>query len=200
MGRPRSYDRREVVVTAKDVFWDHGYEGTAVGDLEAATGLSRSSLYLAFGTKRDLFEAALTEYLESFVGPQLRAVEAPGAGLREVAAFFRSLATLFRDARSQRGCLMINSIAELAGVDPAWEASGAEFANRFRAAFFNALRTAEGEGAMSRRQATSRAEFLAAGAMGVWLAVRVDHLAAAATCRAIATEVTSWGHASPDQG
>jgi AcrR family transcriptional regulator len=193
MGRPRSYEWHNVVDVAKQVFWDHGYEETALGDLEDATGLSRSSLYLAFGTKRGLFDAAMTEYVETFIDPRLGPVEAPGAGLREASRFFQDLATLFRDPGSQRGCLMINSIAELARSDPLWEALGGQFADRFRAAFLNALRNAEAQGAMSRRQAKSRAEFLSAAAMGVWLAVRVDHEAAAATCRAIATEITSWG-------
>jgi TetR/AcrR family transcriptional regulator, transcriptional repressor for nem operon len=193
MARPRSYERHTVVATAKQVFWEHGYEGTALGDLEDATGLSRSSIYLAFGTKRRLFDAALEEYQDSFIDARFGPVEASGAGLREAAAFFSSLATFFDDPGSQRGCLMINSIVEFAGLDPGMEALGAQFANRFRAAFLNTLSGPEARAAMGRRQPKARAEFLAASAMGVWLAVRVDHSAAATTCRAIATEIASWG-------
>jgi hypothetical protein len=138
-----------------------------------------------------LFDAALGEYIESFIDPLLGPVEAPGAGLREAAGYFLGLATLFGDRESQRGCLMINSIAELAGADPAWEERGAQFADRYRVAFLNALRSAEAQGAMDHRQTTRRAEFLAAAALGVWLAVRVDHSAAAVTYRAIATDIRS---------
>jgi AcrR family transcriptional regulator len=183
----------DVIAAAKEAFWDRGYEGTALSDLEVATGLSRSSLYLAFGTKRDLFDAALAEYVESFIDPRLRPVEAPAAGLREAAGFFSGLATHFRDRRSQRGCLLINSIAELAGTDPVMEATGAEFIQRLRTAFLNALRDGEARGTKGHRQAAKRSEFLAASATGVWLAVRVNHSAAAATCRAITSEITSWG-------
>jgi AcrR family transcriptional regulator len=193
MARPRSYEEHNVVEAAKQVFWEHGYVGTALGDLEQATGLSRSSLYLAFGTKRALFDAALTEYTSSFIDPLLGPVEAPAAGLREAAGFFLSLATLFDHRLSQRGCFMVNSIAELAPVDPVVRALGAQFANRYRAAFLNALGNAAAHGAFDRRQAKRRAEWLAAGAMGVWAAVRVDHRAASATARAIGTEVRSWG-------
>ena len=59
MGRPRAYDQDTVVIAAKETFWQRGLEWTAVSDLEGATGLSRSSLYLAFETKRGLFDAAL---------------------------------------------------------------------------------------------------------------------------------------------
>jgi TetR/AcrR family transcriptional regulator, transcriptional repressor for nem operon len=193
MARPRSYELPEVIAAAKQVFWERGYEGTSLSDLEFATGLSRSSLYLAFGTKRDLFDAVLAEYVESFIDPRLRPVEAPAAGLREAAGFFSGLATHFRDRRSQRGCLLINSIAELAGTDPGMEATGAEFINRLRGAFLNALRDGEARGTAGHRQAAKRSEILAASSTGVWFAARVDHAAAAATCRAITTEITSWG-------
>src|SRR6185312_14988139 len=71
MARTRAYDQGTVVVAAKQMFWQRGLEGTAIGDLEAATGLSRSSLYLAFGTKRALFDAALANYFDTFIDPLL---------------------------------------------------------------------------------------------------------------------------------
>jgi len=54
-GRPKGYDRRAVLVVARDLFWEKGYEATSISDLERHTGLNRSSLYQEFGSKRDLF-------------------------------------------------------------------------------------------------------------------------------------------------
>ena len=45
------------------VFWDHGYEGASLPDLMAGTGLSRGSLYKAFGDKKALLLAALDLYM-----------------------------------------------------------------------------------------------------------------------------------------
>ena len=45
MGRPKGYDRDDVVVAARDLFWERGYEATSISDLEQRTGLNRSSLY-----------------------------------------------------------------------------------------------------------------------------------------------------------
>jgi AcrR family transcriptional regulator len=45
-----------------NVFWRHGYEGTSMATLMAATGLNKPSLYAAFGSKEDLFLAALERY------------------------------------------------------------------------------------------------------------------------------------------
>lgn len=59
MGRKRSFDETTVLDALIGVFLDHGYEGTSLDELVAATGLLRGSLYSAFGSKRGMFLAAL---------------------------------------------------------------------------------------------------------------------------------------------
>ena len=67
MGRRRSFDDDEVLADAREVFLEHGYEGTSIDALVKATGLLRGSLYGAFGSKRGMFVAALRDatYSES---------------------------------------------------------------------------------------------------------------------------------------
>ena len=65
-GRPPSFDRAAVLREAMLAFWRHGYEGVSIADLTAATGLQASSLYAAFGSKRELFELAVDCYAEEF--------------------------------------------------------------------------------------------------------------------------------------
>jgi AcrR family transcriptional regulator len=189
----RSYSDADLAVAAKEVFWDRGYQGTAIDDLQEATGLSRSSLYLAFGTKRALFDAAVADYTESFINPRLRPVEGPEAGLKEAAAYFRRLGAYFLRPDANRGCLFINSTAELAGRDPAFTPAAAAFTDRLRAAFGNALGHAAAAGVMDPKQVARRTAMLTVSALGVWIAVRSDSTGAAATCRALAQEITSWG-------
>jgi TetR/AcrR family transcriptional regulator, transcriptional repressor for nem operon len=192
MARPRSFDEQAVLKAATNSFWGQGFGATGLGALEDATGVSRSSLYLVFGSKRRLFEAVLAEYENSCVGPLLVPVEARGAGLQEAAGFFTALSTLFRDPASQRGCLMVNAIAELAGGNPGFTEVASRFADRYRSAFSNALGSAARLGNMHRRDAGRRAKLLAASAIGVWVVVRADPSAASAYCRAIAAEIRSW--------
>jgi len=197
VARPRTYETHAVLVAAKEAFWSGGYQPTSIEDLEGVTGLGRSSLYVAFGTKQALFDAALAEYEESFLTPLLATVEATDAGLREAAGFFTALAAMFRDAGSRRGCLAVNSIAELAGRDPVFTPTAVRLANRYRLAFRNALGGAARRGEMDRRLVARRVKLLAAGALGAWLAVRADPAAAAADCRAIAREIASWSTSVP---
>ena len=65
MGRRRSFDDDEVLADAREVFLEHGYEGTSIDALVKATGLLRGSLYGAFGSKRGMFVAALHDATDS---------------------------------------------------------------------------------------------------------------------------------------
>ena len=62
MGRPRGFDADEMLDKVINVFWQHGYEGTSMATLMTATGLNKPSLYAAFGSKEELFLAALERY------------------------------------------------------------------------------------------------------------------------------------------
>jgi TetR/AcrR family transcriptional regulator, transcriptional repressor for nem operon len=192
MPRPRAFEEEQVVAAAKEVLWEQGYLKTSVGDLEEATGLSRSSLYLAFGSKRDLFAAALRVYLDTFVDPLLGPLESKDAGVREIVGYFKTLGTLFRDPEAQRGCLMINTIGERAGRDPAFTLEGEQFLARLRSAFANALKSSVRANAMTRGEATEHAALLGAAAVGAWITVRVDPAAARALCRSAAAQARSW--------
>ena len=61
-GRPRGFDRDRALEVAMRLFWRHGYEGVSVNDLTAALGIAAPSLYSAFGSKPDLYRAALERY------------------------------------------------------------------------------------------------------------------------------------------
>src|SRR5215471_13144873 len=64
-GRPRSFDRDEVLARAMQVFWEKGYEAASMQDLLTAMNLSSPSLYAAFGDKESLFIEAVERYVES---------------------------------------------------------------------------------------------------------------------------------------
>ncbi len=63
-GRPRGFCMEQALETALQLFWRKGYEGTSMSDLTEAIGVSRPSLYTAFGSKEELFRKALDRYTE----------------------------------------------------------------------------------------------------------------------------------------
>jgi AcrR family transcriptional regulator len=108
MGRPREFDTDAALEKAMRLFWRKGYEGTSVADLTKTLGISRPSLYAAFGDKQSLFRAALDRYEAGPAGYVAEALGKPTA--REVAdQLLRGAADLQASSSNPGGCLTVNA-------------------------------------------------------------------------------------------
>jgi AcrR family transcriptional regulator len=116
MGRPREFDTDAALEKAMRLFWAKGYEGTSVADLTETLGISKPSLYAAFGDKQSLFRAALQRYAAGPASYLATALGKPTA--REVArTLLRGAADLQTSSSNPGGCLTINGA--IAGSDEA---------------------------------------------------------------------------------
>ncbi len=107
MGRPREFDTDAALEKAMRLFWLKGYEGTSVADLTGTLGISRPSLYAAFGDKQSLFRAALERYATGPAVYVAAALAKPTA--REVAEkLLKGAADLQASSRNPGGCLTVN--------------------------------------------------------------------------------------------
>ena len=142
--RSKAFDDATAVAAARDVFWEHGYASTSLTQLQAATGLSKSSLYETYGSKRGLFDRAAQSYLEVVIAPRLGPLEAEGAGRAELMAYFSGLAAFFGQAPdriARRGCLLLNTAMELTELDPAAAELVRGYRLRVRTAFARVAHT-----------------------------------------------------------
>ena len=201
MARPKAYERDAALIAARDLFWERGYEATSISDLEQRTGLNRSSLYQEFGSKRNLFQAALDCYADQVIAALLADLCAPTASLETIVSLFARLAELFRSqARAAtHGCLLVNATAELASRDERVRPAAAAYRERLRASFAAALTHSAELDEIDTAVVQPRAQLLAATLMGIWLTVRIDAQDAGRLCDTIAAEVASWRR-SGDRG
>jgi AcrR family transcriptional regulator len=115
-GRPREFDADRALDRAMRVFWQKGYLGASLTDLNEAMGISRPSLYAAFGNKESLFRRALQRYADGPAGYLRAALEAPTA--RAVAELtMLGAVEMATCARNPRGCLWVHGM--LSCGDPA---------------------------------------------------------------------------------
>ena len=100
-----------------NVFWSKGYQGTSLPDLLEATGLSRGSLYAAFGDKHGCFLKALDRYIEGALArfdEELHPDRGAMDGLRICLAGYVSRTT---GRAGKRGCLVVATAMEMSSRD-----------------------------------------------------------------------------------
>lgn len=112
MARPRKFDEHDVIVAARRQFNETGFHGTSVDDLSRATGLSKGSLYGAFGDKDGLFQRAFEDYCAASDQSAAARLEGP-----EDQALDRARNWLHApdtSTNNRQGCLLAKATAELA--------------------------------------------------------------------------------------
>ncbi|HZD23057.1 MAG TPA: TetR/AcrR family transcriptional regulator [Acidimicrobiia bacterium] len=137
-GRPRSFEPEDVLAKALEVFWRTGYRATTTRMLEKELGLSQSSIYNAFGSKRQLLLAALTTYEDQITTELVGPLEHAEDGLVGVHRFFDDLARWVTDG-GKRGCMIINLMAEDAGESDEITKRTRAYRERVRSALEGAL-------------------------------------------------------------
>src|SRR5437016_12012404 len=117
MARPREFDADSALDRAMEVFWSKGYEATSLDDLCEVTGLSRSSLYATFGSKRNLLLRSVDCYVGQRI-PNIAAVLSKPLPIREaIADLLRQFIDQIVSGPGRRGCFLGNCAAELPRSD-----------------------------------------------------------------------------------
>jgi AcrR family transcriptional regulator len=106
-GRPRSFDEREALEKATQVFWSKGYDGVTIDDLVAGMGVGRPSLYAVFGDKRTLFLRVLRAYAEKKGALAAKAIFSPHPLRGSLAGFLRHIVESATEEGSAVGCLLV---------------------------------------------------------------------------------------------
>lgn len=175
MARPREFDADSALESAMQVFWAKGYEATSLDDLCDATGLSRSSLYGAFGDKRDLLLRSLDRYSERGGARIAAMLERPLPIRENLAALLREFIDQIVAGPGRRGCFIGNCAAELARHDREAMARVRASLARNEATFRDALIRAKAGGEIpSTADVEALARFLTSSFQGLRLVGKVS--------------------------
>ncbi len=147
MARPLEFDRDAALESALRLFWCQGYTTTSLQHLLDAMGISRSSFYAAFGDKRALFIEIVAVFRDRTIAILERAYDelGPSAAIPE---FFRHTVLGVPTRRVRRGCLMVNTLLELADVDDDLSRFASQSLQQVERRFEQYLEEAQGAGEM----------------------------------------------------
>ena len=188
MGRPKQYDRTELLDRSVELFRQQGYNGTSTAELAAELGVNRKSMYAEFGSKQGLFEATLEHYDRNHLSRVLAPIEAPDAGVDAIRQAFSDYASASEGWFNGKGCLMCNTAVERGALDPASGRYVAAYLERLTRAFRHALENAQQAGDVHESADIDElAAYFTTALIGVAACVRAEappeqlHAAAAVT-------------------
>jgi TetR/AcrR family transcriptional repressor of nem operon len=167
MGRMRTFDVEEALDVALELFWQHGFDGTAMQALCHAMHLQPGSVYAAFGSKRDLFVAVVGRYVETVSAEAVDRVNGAPSGLQGLREYFGYLVDAMVDGKRRWGCLVTNSLVELATHDPDLAAMFQTHLVRLQTSFAAALTRARAEGELRPGAGPESAGMLVAVVQGM---------------------------------
>jgi len=117
MARPLAYNPEDVLQSAKNVFWTRGYEAASLDVLTRETGLGKSSLYHAFGSKHALYLAVLDSYGKEEMAAAASILD-PTEPVLSLRTFLSSIPNAVRLHGDRRGCLLCNASIDVAQSHP----------------------------------------------------------------------------------
>lgn len=170
MARSLEFDRTKVIEAAMKLFWSRGYSATSLPDLLEAMSIARSSFYASFGTKRELF----AECLELFGDRTLNIVNKDAQNLSPASlprAFFQATLLDVSQRKARQGCMMVNTVLELADVDTKLNQLAVKKLDAIENAFTRAFQIAQDQGEL---ETTHSPEELASLVMTINLGLRVQ--------------------------
>jgi TetR/AcrR family transcriptional repressor of nem operon len=111
------FNEEEALQNATNLFWLKGYNGTSMDELTKTTGLSRSSIYNSFGTKQNLFIQCLNYYKQIQHNNLANCLHKANSPLSKIQLIFSiAINDLIKD-KDNKGCLIVNTTAELANIE-----------------------------------------------------------------------------------
>ncbi len=113
MPRNKAYSEDMVLEKAMHVFWGKGYEATSLRLLEKEMGINQFSIYSSFTNKKNLFLESIRKYREYVSQNVYQSLLKEDAGLAELKAFLMEK----RKNINLRGCLVVNTAAEVGARD-----------------------------------------------------------------------------------
>ncbi|TCQ02434.1 TetR family transcriptional regulator [Rhizobium sp. PP-F2F-G36] len=106
-GRPRRFDRTEILDRALMAFWQNGYEATSMEDLVKAMGINSPSIYAAYGSKEALFSEAVHRYRTHHAAGLLDALNGAPDAVSGLTAMFETAIDLFTRPGHPTGCFIV---------------------------------------------------------------------------------------------
>lgn len=148
MARHARYDRKTALEKAVALFWDRGYHGSSMKQIEQALDMRPGSIYATFGSKDGLFSEALAAYAQQG-GEELSAyLQQHSSIIDGLQAYLRAIAQPVGPGKAQppRACMIVKTLLESSNTHPALAEQANHILASIQQSIVDALQQAKAKG------------------------------------------------------
>lgn len=115
MPRQKEFNYDDKLIMARNLFWEKGYNATSLNDLVDTLKINRSSLYLTYGGKHELFLKCLKSYFQLKDSEYNQAFTSSENPIEAVQNLIEAIVEIV--LTDTKTCMFVNSTFELARID-----------------------------------------------------------------------------------
>ncbi len=140
------HDRAEALHKALILFWEKGFHGTSIKDLEHHLSMHPGSIYAAFGSKAGLYCRALELYADELIAAQAEYLQQANPVLSGLAEALSNCHPAAQNTGSLAACFISKSLMETGIDDPEVQATQTRLALAFENQFTEVFDSAKSAG------------------------------------------------------
>ena len=167
MTKKEKHDRQKAIENATLLFWEKGFHGTSMRNIQEFIDMRPGSIYASFGNKEGLFKEALHSYTDSSL-EQLAACLEASSPLDALKSFIENSVVAQETTAPSDMCMLVKTVSELTEDHADLLAETRRLLAKIEDAFTAILTLAKSRGELDETQDPRRlARFLQMQMMGL---------------------------------
>ena len=176
MSKNIKYDREDVIQKATNLYWEKGFHGTSMRNLQDVIDMRPGSIYATFGSKEGLYKEALQHYsaqghflLESCLKSDLTPINT-------LKSFIKNLIIGRSDNAPSCMCMLVKTVSELTEENHELLSEAKNLLNAMEKTFASVLEQAQNNGELDKtKDVNAIARYLQIQLMGLRTYLHVNH-------------------------
>lgn len=176
MAKTLKKSRKDIVAKATNLYWEKGFHGTSMRNLQEVIDMRPGSIYATFGSKEGLFKETLEHYAQQGLDHLSALKEESGSPLKGLKLFVESAVITSQTQAPSGMCMLAKTISELTEENAELLAVAKHLLTSIEASLETTLQEAQQKGEISAQKDVHQlASYLQVQIMGLRTYARINH-------------------------
>ncbi|MEI6893964.1 MAG: TetR/AcrR family transcriptional regulator [Colwellia sp.] len=176
MANTSKRNRLDIIDKSTNLYWEKGFYGTSMRNLQEVIDMRPGSIYAAFGSKEGLFKEALQHYTQQGIEQLNKLKLSTGSPLKGLKSFVDATVITSQTDAPSGMCLLAKTISELTKDNAELLAETKRLLLQVEKAFIITLTEAQVAGEIDKEKDTTKlARYLQVQIMGLRIYAGINH-------------------------